>query len=129
MAKIHLTEKKLKAWAKETRDKSIDRMDDIVRGYGVRGMVPTGIVHMLYRRFPGSRMPTRRKLGRYPEMSLADARDTASAWLLQIRKGIDPSREAAREAQANIELERRRSANSFKIGLEAYYRHKTDEGL
>ena len=64
-------------------------------------------------------MPTRRKLGRFPEMSLDDARTKAEEWLLKIRRGIDPSLELAREAQANIELERRRSANSFKLALEA----------
>ena len=36
-------------------------------------------------------------------MSLSDARDLAVEWLAKIRKGIDPSREAEQEAQANIE--------------------------
>ena len=104
-------------------------MDGLLRKFGARTFPNGEVVFIIYCRMPGSRMPTRRKLGRFPEMSLDDARTKAEQWILKIRHGIDPSLELAREAQANIELERRRSANSFTVALGDYYRHKSDEGL
>lgn len=47
-----------------------DRMDDQVRSYGVRVLKTGEVIHILYRRFPGSTKPTRRKLGRYGNPSL-----------------------------------------------------------
>ena len=125
-----LTDRTLKALKSEAAIAiPYDVMDGSLRTFGVRRFPNREVVFIVYRRLPGSRKPTRRKLGRYPEMSLADARMKAEEWISKIRRGIDPSLELAREAQANIELERRRSANSFKLALEAYYRHKSDEGL
>ncbi len=129
--KKNLTDRKLKALKSEAADRDIpyDVMDASLRSFGVRRFPNREVVFIVYRRIGGSRKPTRRKLGRFPEMSLDEARTKAEEWLLKIRRGKDPSLELAREAAANVELERRRSANSFKAALEAYYRHKADEGL
>ncbi len=113
----------------KARSIPFDTMDGLLRKFGARTFPNGEVVFIIYCRMPGSRNPTRRKLGRFPEMSLDDARTKAEEWFLKIRRGTDPSLELAREVQANIELERRRSANSFKLALEAYYRHKSDEGL
>ena len=129
--KKNLTDRKLKALKSEAADRDIpyDVMDASLRSFGVRRFPNREVVFIVYRRIGGSRKPTRRKLGRFPEMSLADARVKAEEWISLIRCGRDPSLEMKREAQAHIEQERRRSANSFQAALAAFYRHKTDEGL
>ena len=126
--KKNLTDRTLKGLKSKAADRDIpyDVMDASLRSFGVRRFPNGEAVFQLYRRFPGSRKPTRRKLGRYPEMSLADARVKAEEWISLIRRGIDPSLELAREAAANIEIERRRSANSFKTALADYYAHKVN---
>ncbi len=137
--KEHLTDKGLRGLRPNKGLKNApkiapyDVMDDTVRNYGVR-VLPTGeVVHILYTRFPGSKAPTRRKIGRFgnpaqpgfqPETSLSEARDLAGEWLNQIRKGIDPSREAKRIAQEAIEAERMRNGNLFCNVLETYFQSK-----
>ncbi len=129
--KKNLTDRTLKALKSAAADRPIpyDVMDASLRTFGVRRFPNREVVFILYRRIGGSRKPTRRKLGRYPEMSLAEARIKAEAWIALIRLGRDPSLEAARKVQDNIDAQARRQSNSFKRGLEAYYRHKADEGL
>jgi integrase len=131
MAKKNLTDKHLKSL--KPRACAYEVMDTDTRSFGVRVMPNGAKVHILYRRFPGSRKPTRRKLGVYMaagsntvDMSLADARILADTWNAQIRRGLDPSREAEREAQANIELERRRQAGTFENALKSYFVHKSN---
>lgn len=131
--KIGLTDRKLRSL--KPRAIPYDVMDNEARSYGVR-VLPTGeIIHILYCRFPGSKNPTRRKLGRYgnpglrmgdPEMSLAQARDLAFEWIAKIRKGIDPSREEEQAREARIEAERLRKANTFEAALQAHLAHKSD---
>jgi integrase len=55
---------------------------------------------VLLTRFPGSRNPTRRSLGRYGEITLAAARDKAEAWLKLLEQGKDPEIEEARQQAA-----------------------------
>src|SRR5579862_4451254 len=50
---------------------------------------------MLLARYPGSSNPTRRALGTYPELSLAEAREKARQWNRLIGRGIDPQAAAA----------------------------------
>ena len=45
---------------------------------------------VLCARYPGSPHPTRRRLGRYPILSLSMAREKALHWLRQIADGVDP---------------------------------------
>jgi integrase len=58
---------------------------------------------VLYARFPPATNATRRAIGTYPAMSLADARDAAKDWKRQIASGIDPKAEAKRERLAAVE--------------------------
>ena len=54
------------------------------------------ISYVLLARFKPGASPTRRTLGSFPEMALADARQKAVAWKDLIRAGIDPADEAER---------------------------------
>jgi integrase len=82
---------------------------------------PTGrLVFILYRRFPGSTKPTRRQIGCYPDMTLAQARVVADDWLAKIRKGIDPTDEIEQIREANIKEAADRRANSVEAVLETY---------
>ena len=60
---------------------------------------------VLVARFPsgkrdGKHNPTARKIGRWPQMRLAEARETADGWNRDIGRGIDPREKAAEEARA-----------------------------
>ena len=124
--KEKLTDRGLKALANKARDIPYDVMDDQVRSYGVRVRPNGEVIHVLYRRFPGSKKPTRRKLGRYPEMSLSAARDLACDWIAKIRKGIDPGREQDQARQANIEEQRKRQTNTVEAALKSYLLDKSE---
>ena len=60
---------------------------------------------MLIARFPGSKNPTRRSLGQYGAVTLADARQKAKDWLDLIDAGKDPAVEV--ERQRAVEGQRR----------------------
>ncbi len=62
------------------------RVSDMERHDGRAGSVS----FILYARFPPSTRPTRRTIGAYPTMSLADAREQARRWKDAIDRGLDP---------------------------------------
>jgi integrase len=64
---------------------------------------------VLVTRYPGSSNPAPRRIGDYPVMSLAEAREVAREWRRDIAKGIDPKEKAA---EAGREKQRLR-ANTF----------------
>ncbi len=64
---------------------------------------------VLVTRYPGSSNPAPRRIGDYPVMSLAEAREVAREWRRDIAKGIDPKEKAA---EAQREKQRLR-ANTF----------------
>ena len=71
---------------------------------------------VLVGRFPGSNNPTPRRIGDYPALSLAKARQIAREWREDLRQGIDPkAREAERRRQ-----EQRRRADTFGAVFGAY---------
>lgn len=115
MAKRILTDKMLAALkpAKAGQRYEIWDADIHARGLGVR-VTPLGTKSfILMRRFPGSPNPVRRELGRYGEISLAEARQKARDWIALINQGLDPKVEVQR---AKIEKKRaaeRSRANSF----------------
>ena len=87
-------------------------MDAELPGFGVAvtdRMDKGHATFILYRRYPGSRNPTRRALGEYPKMTLVAARAKARHWLGLIAKGIDPTDAEERERKRNIET----SADTF----------------
>ena len=67
------------------------------------------ISFVLYSRYPGSRAPERRTLGRWPELSLEKARHKAAEWRGQIAKGIDPKDAEEEERLARL----RAKGNTF----------------
>ncbi len=72
--------------------------DEIVPGFGVRvDKIRKSFV--LVKRLPGAKYPTRRAIGQYGVISLADARDTARKMIGLIAKGIDPAEELRRARQ------------------------------
>jgi integrase len=64
---------------------------------------------VLVARFPGSDNPVPRRIGDYPVMSLAKAREIAREWREDLRRGIDPKEKAAEAARE----QQRRRANTF----------------
>lgn len=92
-----LTDRKLQS-LKGTKDGlPYDVRDTEVRGLRVRVMGSGDRTFVLLARFSKGANPTRRALGSYPVMSLAEARDKAVAWKKLIDKGIDPAEEEARK--------------------------------
>jgi integrase len=115
-----LNDRTLKALKSAPKGETYDVMDAVVPGFGVRVSETGRKTFILIARFPESKNPTRRKLGLYGALSLAQARDMARDWLELLRRGKDPKEETERR---RIEQERSR-ANSFAAVAEHYIRHK-----
>jgi integrase len=122
-----LTDRTIKALKPASADAApVDIMDSITPAFGVRVMgTPERPVRtfILRTRFPGSKNPTRARLGNYDEtdkLSLEDARDKARNWLAAIRKGRDPRIEEERKRQAEI----RKLATTFGAVAEDFIRDK-----
>jgi integrase len=123
--------KKLKPEAKpyEVMDsKLVPGLD--TRGLGIRVMGKPGAVvksFVLFRRYPGSENPVRRALGRYPSLTLAEARQKADEWNRLLKKGLNPVIEAARQQQEKSEAERQRQENLFRNVFEIYVRDRVSK--
>jgi len=109
--KKYLTDRTLKSLAPARTGKRYEVWDTIIPGFGVRvndesDRARAGkagrISFVLYSRYPGSRSPERRTLGRWPEISLEKARHKAAHWRTQIAKGIDPATAEEEERQARL---------------------------
>jgi hypothetical protein len=114
----HLSDRTLRALAPAKAGTRYELRDSIVAGFGVRvnderdPSRPGKAGHVsfiLYTRFPGSKAPTRRALGRYGKLTLEQARDKAAQWRALISRGIDPTVEEERARLA----EQRKRANTF----------------
>jgi hypothetical protein len=71
--------------------KAYEIWDTVVPGMILR-VRPTGKKTLaLIARFPGSRNPSRRRLGRLGYITLQDARKKASRWKEALQRGIDPA--------------------------------------
>ena len=75
---------------------------------------------VLYTRFPGSKNPARRSLGKYGAITLDQARQKARHWLELIDKGRDP----ADEVRALKIAQERKGANSFRKVCEDFFAEK-----
>jgi len=115
-----LNDRFLKSLKPALKGETYDVMDIPVPGYGVRVSETGRKTLILIARYPGSKNPTRRKLGLYGVLTASGGRDMARDWLELIRKGKDPQVEEERQ---RIEAERNR-ANSFPAAVEQYIRHK-----
>jgi integrase len=71
---------------------------------------------VLVARFPGSSNPAPRRIGDFPAMGLAQARQIAREWRDVIAKGVDPKVKEAERRRA----EDRRRADTFGAAFEAY---------
>ena len=94
--------------------KQYDVMDGDVRGLGVR-VGKTAKTFILLGRFPGHL--TRRRLGDYGVMTLAEARDKARDWRKLLSEGKDPSIEEEKRRQAEL----RKHENKFGQVAETYF--------
>lgn len=97
--------------------KRYDLWDSDTRGLGVRVSVKGQKTFVLIARYPGKKNATRRRLGEYPGMTLAEAREEARRWLALIRRGTDPAVERDRVKLAEM----RRQESSFGSVAEAYF--------
>ena len=96
-----------------------DVRDTEVRGLRVRVMGGGERTFVLLARYSRDANPTRRALGSYPVMSLAQAREKAIWWKNQIKKGTDPSVEEERQRR----VEERKRENSFTSVAEKFIDH------
>ena len=71
---------------------------------------------VLVARFPGSDNPAPRRIGDYPALSLANARQIAREWREDLRQGIDPKVKAAERQRQ----EQRRRADTFEAVFHAF---------
>jgi integrase len=102
----------------------MDRGTGATKGLGVRVGEGGQVTFFLQKRFPGTPIkaearyphPTRRVLGTYPAMSLAEARKKAQAWDELIKQGIDPGQDEKRKRQED----QRRRSNTFAALLEDF---------
>ncbi len=108
MAKIHLTDKLIKALP--PKDKTASYTDTKTRGLTLL-VTPAGAkTFYLIRKVDGA--VERTKLGRYPDTSLGAARRRASSYNVQYDAGINP----------NEEKRRKRAELSLDAFFEVYYR-------
>ena len=86
-------------------------------GFGVRVTDKGHKSFVLVTRYPGDpNRPVTRKIGDYPSVSIATAREVAREWREDIAKGVDPKDKAEavrRDAEAARREAERRQANTF----------------
>jgi integrase len=120
MAKRDFTDRFLKSIKPAETGKRVVIYDAQIPGFGIRvsDRCADGNkgAFVLITRFPGSSNPAPRRIGDYPAMTLAKARDIAREWREDIRQGIDPKE---KEAARLRELERLR-ADTFRAAFETY---------
>lgn len=120
LARQVLTDRFIRSLAAADKGKRYDEQDAVVPGLALV-VTDTGAKTFVFiGRFPGSRNPTRRKIGRYGALSLEDARTKARAWIELLQKGIDP-KILERESQRK---EQRRRANTFGAAVEDFIKEK-----
>ena len=120
MARKALTDRTLKALKAAPSGKHYDRWDATIPGLGVRVSDTGRKTFVLAARYPGSGNPTRRALGPYGAITLADARQKAQDWLKLIEVGKDPANEIERQRT----LEVRRQENSFAAVADDFIKDK-----
>jgi len=109
--------------ALKPKAKQYDVYDD-VRGLGVR-VGKTSKAFIFRSRLPGGKGATRRVIGEYGVMSLAEARDKAREWQRLLSEGKDPSVEEDRRKASEL----RKLENSFASVAEAYFEHMKRQKL
>lgn len=108
--KRDFTDRFLKALRPAERGKRPIVYDAQIPNFGIRitdrSSADNKGAFVLVTRFPGSTNPVPRRIGDYPAMTLAKAREIAREWREDIRRGIDPK---VKEAERRREEARRRA--------------------
>lgn len=117
MAKIALTDAKIKSLKAAEKGKRYQVMDSIVPGFGMRVTDQGRKTYIYQARFPGSAHPARREIH---QPTLEKARASAREWSALVKQGLDPVQV---EAQAIAEQAQLR-ANTFGIIASNYFDRK-----
>ena len=125
MARRRLTDRSVRALKPAAANKRYITMDEACPGLGVRVNDQASKVFTFVGRFPGSRNPTRRAIGAYPNISLEEARKTGRAWQRLLADGVDPRAERQRREREELRL----TANPFGTVAAAYVAHLQRKGL
>ena len=117
--KVKLTDRKLQSFKPKAKQYYVSDVD--TPGLCVRVCATGPKTFCLLARFPGSPFLKRRRLGEYPSLSLADARDKARDWKRLLGQGQDPhtrggEASSCRAAQA-VTLVRGRSRGILRGAL------------
>jgi integrase len=122
--KRDFTDRFLKSVKPAPAGKRIIHWDAQVPGFGIRvsdKSRPDDLgAFVLVTRLPGSSNPTARRIGTYPALSLAQARQIAREWREDISKGVDPK---VKEAE-KLREEARRHADTFAAAFAVYAEEK-----
>jgi integrase len=120
VAKRDFTDRFLKSVKPTAPGKRAIFFDAQVPGFGIRVTERSTDeckgAFVLATRYPGSPNPVPRRIGDYPAMSLAEAREIAREWRRDIAKGIDPKERAAEAAREKQRLK----ANTFGAAFADY---------
>jgi integrase len=122
-SKKNLNDRALKALKPAKAGQRYAMMDTVVPGFGVRVTDKATKTFILVARYPGSSNPTRRSLGEYGAIGLADAREKARKWISLIEKGVDPQVDTERQRLA----EQRNRASTFAAAAEDFLEHISDQ--
>jgi hypothetical protein len=112
MPKRTLNDRTLKALKPAPKGETYDVMDAVVPGFGVRVSEAGRRTFILVARFGGARNPTRRALGEYGALTLAQGREKARDWLELIRRALTPARTRRAKGARKSEDGATRSARS-----------------
>lgn len=123
MSRNKLTDRKLQSLKAAPSGKHYDVWDR--DGFGVRVSDTGRITFTLMARYPGKKHATRQAIGRYPAISLAEARHTADQWLKLIERGVHP----ADEIEAERQRQDRKRANTFTAVAEDFIAFIKRNGL
>jgi integrase len=119
-AKRDFTDRFLKAVKPTAPGKRAIFFDAQIPGFGIRVTERSTDeckgAFVLVTRYPGSSNPAPRRIGDYPVMTLAEAREIARDWRRDIAKGIDPKEKAAEAAREQQRLR----ANTFGSAFTDY---------
>jgi integrase len=120
VAKKALKDRSIKALKPAAAGQRYETMDAVTPGLGVRVTDKGKRTFVLVARYPGSPNPTRRALGEFGEISLAQAREKAARWLELLERGVDPREEIERSRLA----EQQKRANTFRAVAEDFIAEK-----
>ena len=119
-AKRDFTDRFLKSIKPTAPGKRTIVFDAQVPGFGIRVTERSSDEckgsFVLVTRYPGSSNPAPRRIGDYPVMSLAEARELAREWRRDLAKGIDPKEKAAEAAREQQRLR----ANTFGAAFASF---------